>query len=117
MISKAQVRCKVIRTALLYQTFVCFWQFIMIFGHKMGEIIIVPSFQLKLDDVTVTLSLIVLSSNFFGDVSWYDLTPNQTLLRLNVIFMVRKMGQFLLNWGGGGAPPALSLCLILGPRW
>ena len=33
----------------------------MIFGLKMGQILIVPSFWLKFDDVTVALSLIVLS--------------------------------------------------------
>ena len=37
MTSKAQVRCNVTETTLLYQTFVCFWQFTMIFGHNMGQ--------------------------------------------------------------------------------
>ena len=35
--SKAQVRCKLIEATLLYQIFVCYWQFTMIFGHKMGH--------------------------------------------------------------------------------
>ena len=36
----------------------------MIFGQKWVKILIVPSFQLKFDDVTVMLSLIVLSRFF-----------------------------------------------------
>ena len=66
-------------------------------------------FQLKSDDVV--FDCIVM--NFF----LYYLTPYQNLLRLNVIFMVRKIGQLLFSRGGGLPPPALSLCLILGPRW
>ena len=34
--SETQVRCKVRKTTLLYQNFVCYWQFTIIFGHKMG---------------------------------------------------------------------------------
>ena len=30
------------------------------------------------------------------------LTSFQNLLRLNVVFMVRKIGHLLLKWGGGG---------------
>ena len=36
----------------------------MIFGQKWVKTLIVPSFQLKFDDVTVMLSLIVLSRIF-----------------------------------------------------
>ena len=36
----------------------------MIFGQKWVKILIIPSFQLKFDDVTVTLSFIVLSQIF-----------------------------------------------------
>ena len=37
----------------------------MTFGQKWVKILIIPSFQLKFDDITVTLSLIVLSRIFF----------------------------------------------------
>ena len=65
----------------------------MAFGQKMGQIHTVPSFWLKFDDVTVTLSLIVLSWIFFTNSPWYYLTSCQYLLILNVIFMVSKIGQ------------------------
>ena len=61
MTSKAQVRCKVIEAILLYQLFVIYWYFTMAFGKKWVKILIVRSFRLKFDDLTVTLSLIVLS--------------------------------------------------------
>ena len=73
----------------------------MLFGQKWGKILIVPSFQLKFDDVTVTLSLNVLS-RYFYKLTLILFTSYQNLLRLNVIFMVRKIGQLLLNGGGGG---------------
>ena len=79
-------------------------------------------FGLKFDDVTVALSLIVLSSNFLAMYIYLDTTKfsHQILSRLNGIFMVRQIGQFLLS-GGGGVwllhPSASSLCLILGTRW
>ena len=68
----------------------------MIMAKKWVKIFIVPSFQLKFDDVTVTLSVIVLSRFFLQT----HLDTN--LLRLNVIFMVKKIGHLLLNGGGGG---------------
>ena len=73
----------------------------------------IPSFQLKLDDITVTLSLILLSWFFFANSPWYYLTPYQNLLRSDVIFMVRKVGQPLLSGGGGGRglPPPSTLSL------
>ena len=37
----------------------------MIFGQKWVKILIVPSIRLKFDDVTMTLSLIVLSQFFY----------------------------------------------------
>ena len=37
MTSKAQVRCKSIEATLLYQIYVLYSQFIMIFGKKMGQ--------------------------------------------------------------------------------
>ena len=46
---------------LLYQTFVFYREFAMVFGKKWVKILIVLSFQLKFDDGTVTLSLIALS--------------------------------------------------------
>ena len=51
MTSKAQVMCKI---------FVGYCQLIT-FGHKMGKIHIVPLFWVKFNDVTVMLSLTVLS--------------------------------------------------------
>ena len=57
---KAQVRCKVIEATLLYEIFVFCLQFTMVFGQKLDQNLIVPSFRLKFDDVTVTLSLIAL---------------------------------------------------------
>ena len=95
-------------------------------SKKWIKILIVPSFRLKFDDVTVTLCLIVLSWNFFANSPWYYLTSYQNLLRLNVIFMVRKIDQPLLNGGGGGRgwlPPPSTLPLsnfrakAVGPIW
>ena len=60
---------------------------------KIFKFLIVSSFWLIFDDVTVTLSLIVLSLTFFTNSPLYYLTPYQKLLRLNVIFMVRKIGN------------------------
>ena len=75
-----------------------------------------PVVLADIDDVTVTLSLIVLSRTFFTNSPWYYLTPHQNLLRLNVIFMVRKIGKKEVQGGGCHPPPAPSLCLILEPR-
>ena len=69
MTAKAQFRCKAIEITLLYQTLVCYGKFPIIFGHKLGQNPYCSIFWLKFDDVTVMLSLIVLSSNFFGNVS------------------------------------------------
>ena len=44
--------------------------------------------------------------NFFTNSRWYYLTSYQNLSKLNVIFMVRKIGQLLLNGGRGGQPPS-----------
>ena len=62
----------------------------MVFGQKNRSKSLL--FQLKIDDVV--FDRIVM--NFF----LYYLTPYQNLLRLNVIFMVRKIGQLLLSGGG-----------------
>ena len=86
-------------------------------AKKWVKILIVPSFWLKFGDVTVTLSLIVLSRIFFTNSSWYYFTSCQSLLRLSVIFMVKKIGQLLLKGGRVPPPQAPSLCLILEPRW
>ena len=56
MTSKAQVRCKVTEATLLLPGFL---------AKKWVKILIVPAFRLKLDDVTVSLSLIVLSRFFY----------------------------------------------------
>ena len=53
MLSKVQVRCKVINKTLLYQFFVLVVY--PIFSPKWIKIIIVPLFPLKIDDVTVTI--------------------------------------------------------------
>ena len=69
------------------------------FVKKWVKILIVPSYGLKFDDVTVTLYLIVLSGPFFfTKLTCYFLTPYQDLLRLNVIFMVRKIGKKKVHW-------------------
>ena len=145
----------------------------MAFGQKWVKILIILLFRLKFDDVTVTLSLIVLSliffhkitsvlsysmlkfvkiechlhgwknrstfqnpyrlafwlifddvncdvvfncivMNFFANLPWYYLIPYQNLLRLNIIFMVRKIGK--KAHGGGCHTPAPSLYLIVRPR-
>ena len=41
----------------------------------------------------MTMSLIELPWMFFTNLPWYYLTPCQNLSRLNVTFMVRKIGQ------------------------
>ena len=73
----------------------------MVFGSKS---LLFHHFGLKSNDITVTLSLIVLSSNFLAMYMYLDTTKfsHQILPRLNGIFMVRKIGQFLLSGGGGG---------------
>ena len=51
----------------------------MIFGQKIGQILIIPSFWLKFDDIAVTLSLIVLSK-FFCQIWTYchkNMCPKQ----------------------------------------
>ena len=55
-------------------------------------------FQLKIDDAVFDCIVMI----FFG----YYLTPYQNLLRLNVIFMVRKIGQLLLSRGGWFPSPS-----------
>ena len=75
-------------------------------AKKWVKILIVQSFRLKFDDVTVTLSLIVFSLFFYKLILiLFYFMPN--LLRLNVIFMVKKIGQLLLN-GGARAKPAVN---------
>ena len=71
----------------------------MVFGSKS---LLFHHFGLKFD-VTVTLSLIVLSSIFLAMYMYLDTAKfsHQILSRLNGIFMVRKIGQFLLSGGGG----------------
>ena len=73
----------------------------MVFGSKS---LLFHHFGLKFDDVTVTLSLMVLSSNFLTMYMYLDTIKfsHQILSRLDGIFMVRKLGQFLLSGGGGG---------------
>ena len=76
------------------------------------KILIFPSFKPKFDDVTVTLSFIVI--NFLGNV--YYLTPFQIMLRLNDIFMIRKIAQFFpMGEGDGCHPLSPSLSRILRP--
>ena len=69
---------------------------------KIFKILIVSSFWLIVDDVTVTLSLVVVSGIFFSNSPLYYLTPYQNLLRLNVIFMVIKIGKEKVHGGRGG---------------
>ena len=70
MTSKAQFRCKSKEATLLYQIFVFCCQFTMIFGQKWVKILIVPLFQLRFDDVTVTLSFIVCHEYLFTKLIW-----------------------------------------------
>ena len=78
---------------------------------KIFKILIVPLFWLTFDDVTVTLPSVVLSGIFVTNSALYFLTPYQNLLRLNVIFMVRKIGQLLPNGGWAWLPPPSTLPL------
>ena len=81
-------------------------------AKKRVKILIVPSFWLKFDDVIVMLSLnCIVMSYFFTNSPSHDLTPNQKLLRLNVIFMVRKIGKKV-----HANSPAPFICLILERR-
>ena len=69
-------------------------------------------FGLNFDDVTVMLlSLIVLSSNFLAMYMYLDTTKfsHQILSRLNGIFMVRKIGKFLVSGGEGVVATPLSI--------
>ena len=58
MTSKAQISCKVIEATFCIKFL---FSVTMVFGQKMGKILVAPSFRIKFDDVTVTLSLIILS--------------------------------------------------------
>ena len=99
--------CKVIKATLLYQILSSIGNLLWFLAKNGSKSI---SFRLKFDDISVTLSLIVLSWIFVQ-------THRDAILlhtrRMNVIF--GKLGQFMLSGGrGGGLPPlALSLCLIL----
>ena len=47
-----------------------------------------------IDDVSVVDDVFNrIVKNFLTNLPWYYLTPYQNLLRLNVIFMVRNIGQ------------------------
>ena len=72
----------------------------MVLGSKS---LLFRHFGLKFNDVTVALSLVVLSSIFWAIYRYLDTTKSsyKILSRLNGIFMVRKMGQFLLSGEGG----------------
>ena len=97
---------------LLLVVYYGFWQ-------KWVKILIVPLFWLKFDDATVALSLIVFHEFFLYKLTLYYLTSYRNLLRLNVIFTVRKIGQILLNEKGVEPPPdprSNLFCLILRPR-
>ena len=60
---------------------------------------------------------------FFTSSPWYYLTSCQNLLRLNVIFIVREIGELLLNEGWLPPPPPSTLPLsnfrakTVGPIW
>ena len=68
----------------------------------------------------MTLSLVVLSYFSFTNSPWYYLTPYRNLLRLNVIFMVRK--EVKSPWSDYPPPPStLPLsnfrAKTVGPIW
>ena len=105
--SKPQVRCKSIEATSLYHLCLLLLIFYDFWQKKWVKILVVPSFRLKLDDVTVTLSLIVLSWFFFTNLSWYYLTSCKNLLWLNVIFMVKDRSTFA-QWGWLPLPPPPS---------
>ena len=82
---------------------------------KIFKILTVSSFLLIFDDVTLTLSLVVLLSFFLLGLIFVLSYSIANLLRLNVIFIVGKID--LESQGGEGWLPPLapSLCLILEP--
>ena len=93
-------------------------------GQKYRSFFLNPDHSVVLadiDDFTVTISLIVLPIIFFSDSAWYYLTPYQNLIRLNLIFMIRKIGKKNVHEGPPPlpppSPPEPSLCPILEPRW
>ena len=86
---------------------------------KIGQffkILIIPSFWLILMTSLWCCLWLYCEEFFFTTSPWYYLTPYQNLLRLNVIFMVRKIGK-KESRGDGCHPPEPSFCLILEPKW
>ena len=83
---------------------------------KIFKILIIPLFWL-IDDVTVIVVSDCIVMNFLCKSPLYYLTLYQNLLRLNFIFVVRKIGKISPWWGGGGVchPLEFSPCLILEP--
>ena len=90
---KAQVGGKVIETTLQYQIFVCHW--VIYFGFwpriRQNPYCSIYSAKIWWPHCHVLFECIVMI--FFTNWLWYYLTSCKNLERLNVIFMVRKMGQ------------------------
>ena len=92
---KAQVRCKVTKTTLQYLIFFWHWQFAVVFGENGSKSLSFHCFSLNLMTSLRRCLWLYCHELFFTNLSWYGLTPCENVLRLNVIFMVRKIGQLL----------------------
>ena len=74
----------------------------MIFGQKWVKILIVPWFRLTFDDVTVTLSLIVLS-RFFYELILILSYFMPKFVEVECHFHGKKNRSTFAQWGGGVA--------------
>ena len=86
----------------------------MIFGHKMGQNSYCSIYFAKFDDITATLSLIVLKPNILWILPYS--IPNFGKIKRHL--HGQKNRSILLKGGGGdvATPSTPSICLILGPR-
>ena len=114
MASQVQVRCKVIEITLLYQNLFAIGDLLWFLARhwvKNPYRSIVLLIKWRHCDVVVDVLSSYFSGNVCSSISYY------ILLRLNVIYMVRKIGQFVVHGGGvSWLTPAPSFCLILETR-
>ena len=117
-LSKAPVMCKVIEATFLYQMLSSIGNLLWFSAKNWVKILIVPTFQLKFDDVNVTLSLIVLSSIFLKThLDTILLIPKFVKIECHLHGYENRSTFAQWGWGGVLLPPlAPSLRLILGPR-